>query len=334
MLTLSTSSTATAIWATNLKRRDPPRPFGGSFENRTRFLREVVAGIRASTSRIQIGVRLSAFDFAPYRPDPEQSEGSHLGPGIPEDFASSLPYRHAFGGRADNPIEYDLADTARFVSLLRELDIRLLNVTAGSPYYNPHIQRPALFPPSDGYQPPEDPLVGCDRQIQATAELKAGFPDMVVIGTGYSYLQEYLPHVAQWGGGQRQGGRRRPRPDGAGISDPAARHADPRQARPEENLPHLQRLHDGTSQRTRIGLLPARPRLQESARGQHRAQDQGVPLAREFAVRALQFGIKSSGHGPRFAPPSSSSRQRFRRASRWSPRTKRSTTRKTASGFR
>ncbi len=173
-------------------------PFGGSFENRTRFLREVVAGIRASTSRIQIGVRLSAFDFAPYRPDPEQSEGSHLGPGIPEDFASSLPYRHAFGGRADNPIEYDLADTARFVSLLRELDIRLLNVTAGSPYYNPHIQRPALFPPSDGYQPPEDPLVGCDRQIQATAELKAGFPDMVVIGTGYSYLQEYLPHVAQW----------------------------------------------------------------------------------------------------------------------------------------
>ena len=175
-----------------------PGPFGGSFENRTRFLREVVAGIRATTNRVEIGVRLSAFDFIPFRPDPELSSGSRLGPGIPEDYSSSLPYRHAFGGSADKPVEYDLSDTYRFVELLREFGIRLLNVTAGSPYYNPHIQRPALFPPSDGYQPPEDPLAGCARQIYATAAVKARFPDMFVIGTGYSYLQEYLPHVAQW----------------------------------------------------------------------------------------------------------------------------------------
>ena len=173
-------------------------PYGGSFENRTRFLREVVAGIRATTGRLEIGVRLSAFDFIPFRPDPDLSAGSRLGPGIPEDYSSSLPYRHAFGGSADKPVEYDLSDTYRFVELLRDLDIRLLNVTAGSPYYNPHIQRPALFPPSDGYQPPEDPLAGCARQIHATAAVKARFPDMFVIGTGYSYLQEYLPHVAQW----------------------------------------------------------------------------------------------------------------------------------------
>lgn len=175
-----------------------PGPFGGSFENRTRFLREAVAGIRATTSQLQIGVRLSAFDFAPFRPDPDRSAGSRLGPGIPEDFASSLPYRHAFGGRAENPVEYDLTDTFRFLDLLRKLDITMVNVTAGSPYYNPHIQRPALFPPSDGYKPPEDPLVGCGRQIQATAELKAQYPDLFMIGTGYSYLQEFLPHVAQW----------------------------------------------------------------------------------------------------------------------------------------
>lgn len=175
-----------------------PGPYGGSFENRTRFLREVVEGIRAATSRLTIGVRLSAFDFVPYRPDPDRSDGTHLGPGIPEDYSSSLPYRHAFGADADNPVEYDLTDTCRFVELLRHLDIRLLNVTAGSPYYNPHIQRPALFPPSDGYKPPEDPLAGCCRQIQATAELKARFPDLLVVGTGYSYFQEFLPHVAQW----------------------------------------------------------------------------------------------------------------------------------------
>ena len=70
-------------------------------------------------------------------------------------------------------------------------------LSAGSPYYNPHIQRPALFPPSDGYQPPEDPLVGAARQIQVTAKLKAHSPNLLVAGTGYSYLQEWLPNVAQ-----------------------------------------------------------------------------------------------------------------------------------------
>ena len=175
-----------------------PGPFGGSFENRTRFLREVVSGIRATTSRLDIGVRLSAFDFAPFHPDPDRSSGARLGPGIPEDLSGSLPYRHAFGAREDNPVEYDLSDTCRFLELLRQLGIRMLNVTAGSPYYNPHIQRPALFPPSDGYKPPEDPLEGCSRQIEVTAKLKALFPDLFMIGTGYSYLQEFLPNVAQW----------------------------------------------------------------------------------------------------------------------------------------
>ena len=175
-----------------------PGPYGGSFRNRTRFLREVVDGIRATTARIDIGVRVSAFDFVPFHADPERSDGARLGPGVPADFSGELPYRHAFGGCPENPIEYDLTDTKRFFALLQSLGIRLVNVTAGSPYYNPHIQRPALFPPSDGYQPPEDPLVGCCRQIDAAAELKAEFPELFVIGTGYSYFQEYLPHVAQW----------------------------------------------------------------------------------------------------------------------------------------
>jgi hypothetical protein len=74
----------------------------------------------------------------------------------------------------------------------------LVNITAGSPYYVPHIQRPALFPPSDGYQPPEDPLVGVARQIQVVAQLKQHQPDLMFVGSGYSYLQEWLPNVAQY----------------------------------------------------------------------------------------------------------------------------------------
>ena len=71
------------------------------------------------------------------------------------------------------------------------------NITCGSPYYNPHIQRPASFPPSDGYPPPEDPLVGVHRLIEAARTCKQAVPDLPMVGTGYTYLQDYLPHVAQ-----------------------------------------------------------------------------------------------------------------------------------------
>jgi 2,4-dienoyl-CoA reductase-like NADH-dependent reductase (Old Yellow Enzyme family) len=199
-----------------------PGKYGGPFENRTRILREIVSGIRASGNTIDIGVRLSAFDFVPFKPDPTQSQPGKLGPGIPEDFSNCLPYRFAFGVNQSNPVEYDLTETFRFAELCVELGIKLLNLSAGSPYYNPHIQRPAAYPPSDGYQPPEDPLVGVARQIQVVRQvsefvkgLKRGSVEGTtpsdgltvqrfngstpsIIGTAYSYLQEYLPHVAQY----------------------------------------------------------------------------------------------------------------------------------------
>ncbi len=175
-----------------------PGKYGGSFENRTRLLRDMVAGIRADQNPIELGVRLSAFDFVPFRPDPARSQPGKPGPGIPEDFSGCLPYRYGFGVQADSPTEYDLAEPLRFVALCAELGIKILNVSGGSPYYNPHIQRPAAYPPSDGYQPPEDPLVGVARQIHVTRQLKAvAPPGMLIVGSAYSYLQEYLPHVAQ-----------------------------------------------------------------------------------------------------------------------------------------
>ncbi|MBP7643430.1 MAG: hypothetical protein KA767_08825, partial [Saprospiraceae bacterium] len=87
-------------------------------------------------------------------------------------------------------------ETFEFIALAESMDIQMICVTAGSPYYNPHIIRPALFPPSDGYLPPEDPLIGVARQINVTAEIKRAFPNMVIIGSAYSYLQEWLPNVA------------------------------------------------------------------------------------------------------------------------------------------
>ncbi|HSQ21069.1 MAG TPA: NADH:flavin oxidoreductase [Blastocatellia bacterium] len=171
--------------------------YGGCFDNRTRFLREVVEGIRSGAPELEIGVRLSGFDLVPFHPDPERSSPGKPGPGIPEAYQGLLPYRWGFGVDVNNPVEFDLSESFRFLSLLRELGIRLVNVSAGSPYYNPHVQRPTLFPPSDGYLPPEDPLVGVARQMDAARALKLRFPDMLIVGTAYTYLQDFLPHVAQ-----------------------------------------------------------------------------------------------------------------------------------------
>ena len=171
--------------------------YGGSFENRTRFLREIVEGIRATVPDLELGVRLSAFDGVPFRPDPERSTPGRSGPGVPELPPECLPYRWGFGINAENPLEHDLTEPLQFLALLRDLDIRLVNLSAGSPYYNPHLQRPALFPPSDGYLPPENPLIGVARQLDVVRQLKQAFPELILVGTGYTYLQDFLPHVAQ-----------------------------------------------------------------------------------------------------------------------------------------
>jgi 2,4-dienoyl-CoA reductase-like NADH-dependent reductase (Old Yellow Enzyme family) len=169
-----------------LSARERPGRYGGSFENRTRFLREVVSGLRTEAKGLRIGVRFSAFDTIPWR------KGAG-GVGEPE----SLPgYRSAFG-LLDGDLGAALDDARELLRLLESLEVSWVCLTAGSPYYNPHVQRPALFPPSDGYTPPEDPLRGVARQIEATARLKAEFKRLVFVGSAYSYLQEWLPHVAQ-----------------------------------------------------------------------------------------------------------------------------------------
>jgi 2,4-dienoyl-CoA reductase-like NADH-dependent reductase (Old Yellow Enzyme family) len=171
--------------------------YGGSFENRTRFLREVVQGIRSVAPGLGIAVRLSAVDTVPFISDPARSSNGKLGPGIPGADETLIPYHWGFGLNPLAPQEADLDEPIQFLALLEKLDIHLVNLTAGSPYYNPHVQRPALYPPSDGYQPPEDPLIGVARQMEMTRELKQRFPNLIIVGSAYSYLQDFLPHVAQ-----------------------------------------------------------------------------------------------------------------------------------------
>lgn len=117
-------------------------------------------------------MRLSTLICCRSVQDPALSRPGRLGPGIPVDWSGDHPYRYAFGCDPGNPLEIDLTETVRFAVLCAELGVQLLNLTAGSPYYNPHLQRPAAYPPSDGYQPPEDPLVGVARQMAATRRVR------------------------------------------------------------------------------------------------------------------------------------------------------------------
>ncbi len=150
-----------------LSGHERPGPHGGDLAGRSRLLRTVVERVQAAGMRV--GVRLSAFDVAPHRPGPD-------GTGEPE-------VDGAFG--FDEPL-----------ALLDLLGVDLVCVTAGSPYYSPHVQRPAYFPPSDGYSPPEDPLVGVARLLAMCAELAAARPHITFVATGLTYLQEWVPHVA------------------------------------------------------------------------------------------------------------------------------------------
>ena len=163
-----------------------PGRYGGDFEGRTAFLRAVVAGIRQRVPGLAIGVRLSAYDLVPFAADAD-------GIGAPVVGAEA---DGAFGAD-DTGTGIDLTEPHCFLDLCETLGIGMVCLTAGSPYYNPHAQRPAYFPPSDGYAPPRDPLIDAAVMVEATARLTRAHPNLAIIGSGYSYFQQWLGHVAQ-----------------------------------------------------------------------------------------------------------------------------------------
>lgn len=169
-----------------LSARNRNGKYGGSLENRLCFLKSIVEGIKA-TSNIQIGVRLSAFDFIPFQKDEDNV-------GVPTSTDSA--YTEGFGVDTTG-IGIELSETYEVLGHFEQLGIELVCITAGSPYYTPHVTRPAIFPPSDGYLPPEDPLIGVARHIKITHQIKNRFPNLAIVGSGYSYLQEWLPNVAE-----------------------------------------------------------------------------------------------------------------------------------------
>ena len=145
-----------------------PGRYGGSLENRTRLLRESVAGaMQVCPSEFLVTSRLNVYDGVEYP----------CGFGVAEG-----------GGTAFDPAEP--------VWLLRQLStqgVKLLNITMGNPYVNPHVNRPFAVGP---YPAPEPPLAGVARMLNGTAALKKEAPELKLICSALSYLGAAAPETA------------------------------------------------------------------------------------------------------------------------------------------
>ncbi len=147
-----------------------PGRFGGTFENRTRLLREVVARIRQDVPDLRVAVRMNAYDGHPY------------------------PY--GWGVSQRDPAVPDLSEAKRLVSLLRQAGVCLVNVTTGNPYFNAHVTRPLDRQIKGVPLPAEHPLEGVARMFGVVREIQQSEPDMPVVGSGYSWLRQFFPQAA------------------------------------------------------------------------------------------------------------------------------------------
>ena len=136
--------------------------YGGSFENRTRLYLDCVRAARqALPEGYLLTSRLSVSDMVPY------------------------PY--GFGADADGAL--DLTEPDRLIAALLAEGVRILNVTVGNPYYNPHVNRPYR---KGGYEPPETAAEGLRRFEVIERHIKENFPALCVVGSGLSYYREDL----------------------------------------------------------------------------------------------------------------------------------------------
>ncbi|MGB2864615.1 MAG: FAD-dependent oxidoreductase [Sedimentisphaerales bacterium] len=151
--------------------RDRKGKYGGSFENRTRFPLEVIDKIHQELGEDAVAaMRLGIYD--------------------------AIPYPYGWAVDKDDYTKPDLTEPKKLIGLLRQRGLRLMNVTIANPYYNPHVGRPFNETIVGGYEEPEHPLVGVDRLVNLTGEIQKQFPDIAMVGTGYSWLRTLFANVA------------------------------------------------------------------------------------------------------------------------------------------
>jgi 2,4-dienoyl-CoA reductase-like NADH-dependent reductase (Old Yellow Enzyme family) len=144
--------------------------YGGSFENRTRLLLTTVEKIRQALPDLLVTSRMNFYD--------------------------ALPYPYGWGVAQDGSLTPDLTEPLKLLGMLKSLGYPGVNVTVGNPYYQPHFGRPYDTPIKEGSLPEEHPLEGIARFLGIARQVQEAFPDLNVIGSGYSWLRQYFPYVA------------------------------------------------------------------------------------------------------------------------------------------
>ena len=164
-----------------------PGPYGGSLENRTRLLRNVVGKIRDAVPGAVVCSRVNVFDSIPFERNPDTGDG--------QPCAFEPPVRGAFGTDSTDPSKEDLTEPKQLLGILRGLGMPMVNISMGNPYAVMHVTRPFEYSPVDGYETPEHPLVGVWRHFRIAGQLQRAFPELVLVGSGYSWLQGFVYHA-------------------------------------------------------------------------------------------------------------------------------------------
>jgi 2,4-dienoyl-CoA reductase-like NADH-dependent reductase (Old Yellow Enzyme family) len=144
--------------------------FGSSFANRSRFLSDVYAKLRVEIPGLLVTSRLNAFD--------------------------GIPFPYGFGFSADDGPAMDLTEIKALTRKLLHLGGRMFSYSAGIPALNPHLSRPYDLPLPGVQAPDEHPLEGVTRLLAITADLQRSFPEVPVVGVGYSWLRQFFPFAA------------------------------------------------------------------------------------------------------------------------------------------
>lgn len=142
--------------------------YGGTFDGRTKFIRNVFDKIKTRLGKeFIVTSRINIYD--------------------------GIPYPYGFGVNREDFLKYDLTDPIELIGELNSKGMDIVNLTMGNPYYNPHVNRP--FEKND-YAHIEHPLTGVARLINGIGEVQKAIPQIAVVGTGYSFSREFSSYLA------------------------------------------------------------------------------------------------------------------------------------------
>lgn len=141
--------------------------YGGSFENRSRLLLDIIGAVREAVGPdFIVASRFNVFDAHPY------------------------PY--GFGSARDDMWTFDETEPLRLVELMIERGANLLSNSGGNPYYiYPQVTRPFDVSSTGIPIPEEHQLESIERLFSFTKKIQEAAGDIPVVGNGYSWLRQF-----------------------------------------------------------------------------------------------------------------------------------------------